>query len=63
MRELDKSYKDFIIYKIFSFSTYVNLIKKIRNFEDLRFTWGLVWFALTKIVFKKRLTNENIRGR
>ena len=56
-------YKEFIIYKITSYKTYINLIKKIKSFEDLRYTLGLVWFAITKIIFKPKINNETVRGR
>lgn len=36
-----KLYKDFLIKKTFSLRTYINLAKKIRNLEDLRYMLGL----------------------
>ena len=57
--EFDAYYKDFIKYKIFHF----NIFQKIHSFEDLKYTYGLIWFAITKIVFKKLINNEVIRGR
>ncbi len=55
-------YKEFIKYKIFSPTTYINILKKIRSWEDLRFTIRLLWHA-RKIVFKRRVTNESVLGR
>ena len=56
-------YEEFIEYKATKLSTYTNIIKKVRSWEDFKFTLGLVWFALTKIVPKHMIDNESIRGR
>ena len=62
MRNLNPFYKDFVDYKIKSWRTYYNLLKKIHNLEDLRYAWGLMrlgWhIAITKII-----TNETLRGK
>ncbi len=55
-------YKDFIRHKI-SWSTVVNLAKKVNSLEDFLYAFGLLWFAVTKIVFKRDITNETVRGR
>jgi hypothetical protein len=60
---LNPVYKEFIQYKVRKLSTYTNVVKKIRSIEDLRFTVGLVWFALSKIVGKHFIDNETVRGR
>lgn len=60
---IENLYKEFIVYKILSLRTYINLVKKVKSIEDLKYTWGLVWFALTKIVFKQKVDNETVRGR
>jgi magnesium-protoporphyrin IX monomethyl ester (oxidative) cyclase len=41
-----KLYKDFLIKKIFSLRTYINLIKKIKNMEDFRYMLGLASMPL-----------------
>ncbi len=61
--EFDTYYKEFIKFKLTSQVSYLNLFKKIRNFEDLKYACGLIQFALTKIVFKHLINNETIRGR
>lgn len=63
MREFTRNYRDFIIYKIFSPLTYLNLSKKIKNIEDFRYALGLVEFAVKKILFRKIINNETVRGR
>lgn len=55
-------YKEFISYKARRISTFVNLLRKIGNLEDLRYAWGLVWFA-RRFVFKRDIDNETVRGR
>ena len=57
--EFDTYYKDFIKFKL----THFNLFQKIHSWEDLRYTLGLVWFALTKIMCKHFINNETVRGR
>ena len=59
---LDILYKEFVKYKLLSPITYINIFKKIRNWEDLKYTLGLIWFA-RKIVFKRLINNETVRGR
>jgi len=59
----DYMYKKFVEWTIKNPFTIIKLIKKIHSFEDLRYTLGLIWFTLTKIVFKKAITNETVRGR
>ena len=56
-------YKEFLDYKVKSIKSYINVLKKIRSIEDLKFTLGLCWFCLTKIIFKPKINNETIRGR
>jgi len=56
--EFDTAYKNFIKYKVLHF----NIFQKIRSWEDFKYTLGLVWFA-RKIVFKRRVNNETVRGR
>lgn len=63
MLNVNLFYKSFLDYKIKCIKTYINLFKKIHNFEDLKYIFGLIWFALTKIIFKSTITNETIRGR
>lgn len=63
MQNVNLYYKQFFNYKLKSPTSYINFIKKIRNLEDLRYALGLLWFGLTKIVFKKQINNETIRGR
>ncbi len=60
--KLDIAYKKYLHVKLRSISTYINLFKKIHNWEDFKFTIRLLWHA-RKIVFKGMLTNENILGR
>ena len=60
---IDYFYQKFIGWTIKNPFTIIKLIKKIHSFEDLRYALGLIWFALTKIIFKKAITNETVRGR
>jgi len=60
---LNVMYKEFLDYKVKSIKSYINVLKKIRSIEDLKFTLGLCWFCLTKIIFKPKINNETIRGR
>lgn len=62
MKNVSVFYKDFLKYKLNELSTYVNLFKKIKTFEDLRFTLGLSKVAI-RMLFKKEADNETIRGR
>ena len=57
--EFNAYYREFIKFKL----THFNIFQKIQSFEDLRYAWGLVWFALTKIVTKHYISNETVRGR
>lgn len=67
LRELlNKAYRDFFIYKIFSFQTYINLVRKVRNFEDLKYMLGLAtipFMMLVKFIFGNKLSNTAIRGK
>lgn len=60
---VDALYKEFLEYKTRSVKSYINIAKKIRSFEDLRYTLGLMWFCSTKILLKPRINNETVRGR
>ena len=62
MNNLSKFYKDFLKYKIKSPTTYLNLIKKVHSYEDLKYTLGLMRLA-KNMVLKRKITNETIRGR
>lgn len=55
-------YKKFLDYKVRNWGTYVNLIKKVRSVEDLRYTFGLVKLGI-KIYLARKITNETVRGR
>lgn len=63
MKNVSLFYKDFIKFKILSIHTYINMIKKVRNLEDLRYATGLLWFGITKILIRKTINNETLRGR
>jgi hypothetical protein len=56
-------YKNFIDYKVSHLNTYGNLIKKVKNIEDLKYAYGLMYFGVTKILFKPKIDNETVRGR
>ena len=60
--KLDIAYRKYLNAKLRSFSLYSNIIKKIKSFEDLKYATGLMRFA-RKIVFKRLITNETVRGR
>jgi hypothetical protein len=62
MVNVNPYYKDFVNYKINSYKTYINLFKKIRSLEDLRYLLGLTRLAL-KIAITKSITNETLRDR
>jgi len=61
---LSRAYKEFLLYKLFSAKTYLNLIRKIRSFEDLVYMFSLMFFPLnmlSKMISGKRLSNMSIR--
>jgi radical SAM superfamily enzyme YgiQ (UPF0313 family) len=61
---LSKAYKGFLIYKLFSPQTYLNLLRKIKSMEDIVYLLRLVTIPigmLLKIIFGKRLSNVSIR--
>lgn len=62
MKNVSVFYKDFLEYKLNELSTFINLFKKIKSFEDLRFAFGLGKIAV-RMLLKKTVTNENVRGR
>lgn len=62
MKNTDIYYKEFLINKIKSPKTYLNLIKKIHSFEDFRYALGLMKLGL-KIFLSKTITNDTVRGR
>ena len=55
-------YKRFLWYKLLSPITYLNLIRKIKSLEDLRYMIRLCKIPI-RMVFKRRLDNEGVRGR
>ncbi|OGX15656.1 MAG: hypothetical protein A2166_02685 [Omnitrophica WOR_2 bacterium RBG_13_41_10] len=60
---LSSYYREFIIYKIFSLKTYINLIKKIRSLEDLCYALSLSVIPikmLLRIVTGKKLSNISL---
>ena len=63
MKNVNVLYKEFLDWKIKSISSYVNFIKKIKTFEDLKYACGLLWFGITKILIKPKIDNETVRGR
>ncbi|MBM3255628.1 MAG: radical SAM protein, partial [Candidatus Omnitrophica bacterium] len=60
---LSGAYKEFIIYKLFSLQTYINIIRKIHSLEDLRYMFGLMTIPmrmLFKIILGKSLSNISL---
>lgn len=63
---LGKAYKDFLIYKLFSIQTYINIVRKTRNLEDFRYMLRLATIPfkmLLEALLGNRLSNVTIRGR
>lgn len=56
---LAKIFRSYILYKVFSFRTYFNLVRKINSFEEFRFMIGLVKLAV-KYVIKSIFFKFNI---
>lgn len=57
-------YKQFIIYKLFSFQTYINILRKIKSIEDLVYTKNLISIPASmciKLILGKALSNVSIR--
>jgi len=62
---LAKTYREFLLHKLFSPMTYINTVRKIRSFEDLRYTTKLLTVPLgmlRQMLQGRRLTNDSIRG-
>lgn len=56
-------YKEFLLYKLFSLQTYINILKKTRSFEDLVYTLKLITIPLNMLmamIFNKKLSNISI---
>jgi anaerobic magnesium-protoporphyrin IX monomethyl ester cyclase len=51
-------YKKFIIHKIFSFTTYINLLRKIRSIEDIKYMLCLVSIPLNML--KRSLKGQKL---
>lgn len=63
---LSEAYREFILHKLFSVRTYINLLRKIRSFEDLRYMMNLMVMPLRMlkgILLGKRLSNLSVRGK
>ncbi|MFH1507997.1 MAG: radical SAM protein, partial [Candidatus Omnitrophota bacterium] len=63
---LAKAYKDFLFYKLRSLSSYMNLVKKIKNWEDFRYMLGLASVPLNMILgmlLGNKLSNVSIRDK
>ncbi len=58
---ISDAYNSFIWSKIFSLNTYINLIKKVKSWEDFRYLLGLLKVPM-RMLFG-HLHNEGIRGR
>lgn len=59
---ISEFYQNFIRYKLFHWLTYINLMRKVNNWEDFKYLVGLIKVPL-KMLFRGRLHNEGIRGR
>lgn len=62
---LSNAYKEFLIYKLFSFRTYINLLRKIKTTEDVIYMSKLMSIPikmLSNVISKKRLSNVSIRN-
>lgn len=60
---LSKAYSEFLKYKLFSFQTYINIIRKVKSFEDLRYIVRLMAIPramLLNMIFKRDLSNISI---
>jgi hypothetical protein len=63
--ELSRAYRLFIIHKLITPRTYINLIRKIRSWEDLRYMLGLLHYPFNMVLAMLkgiRLSNNSIRG-
>ncbi len=62
---LSNLYKEFLKYKIFSFQTYVNILRKIKSIEDLKYMFKLISFPMNmiiKMITRKDISNVSIRN-
>ena len=65
-RILAKIYKDFLFYKLFSMRSYLNLFRKVRNYEDLVYAAKLITIPanmIIKTILGRDLSNVSIRNR
>lgn len=63
---LSQAYKEFIIHKLFSLQTYINILRKIHSLEDLRYMFGLMAIPmrmLTRISLGKSLSNLSLASK
>ncbi|MBU1122656.1 MAG: radical SAM protein [Candidatus Omnitrophica bacterium] len=63
---LSQIYKAYLFYKIFSLRTYINLLRKIKSFEDFVYMAKLLSLPakmVTKMVFGDKLSNTTMQGR
>ena len=65
---LSSIYKQFIIHKLFSIRTYLNIVKKLRSVEDIKYLLRLTHYPLKMIqnmFFQRKLSNISLytRGR
>ncbi|NQV00377.1 MAG: radical SAM protein, partial [Parcubacteria group bacterium] len=61
---LSRMYKKFLVYKVFSLQTYINVLRKIKSIEDIIYLLHLITFPigmLLKMIFGRRLSNVSIR--
>ena len=61
---LSNAYKEFLIYKLFSIQTYINILRKIKSFEDIIYAQNLMTVPikmLLKMMLGKGLSNVSIR--
>jgi magnesium-protoporphyrin IX monomethyl ester (oxidative) cyclase len=63
---LSMAYKKFLKYKLFSLRTYINVIRKIRSIEDLKYTFQLISIPIgmfLNMIYGKGLSNISIHRR
>ncbi len=61
---LSIAYKEFLFYKLFSFRTYVNLVRKVKNLEDFKYMIGLASMPISMIIraiLGQKITVHSIR--
>jgi hypothetical protein len=62
---LSNAYRQFIVYKLTRPRTYLNLIRKLRSWEDVRYLFGLLHYPLgmiKRMLLGRRLSNLSIRS-